>query len=100
MNSWSVYLIRTDSGALYTGIATDVDRRIREHGTQRGAKYLRGRGSLALVYRRKIGQRGLALRVEHAVKRLTKAEKEALAALRPSRDRLLRTLMIDHRADA
>jgi putative endonuclease len=100
MSQWSVYLIRTDSGALYTGIATDVDRRIREHGTRRGAKYLRGRGSLALVYRRRIGDRALASRVEHAVKRLRKAKKEAIAAVGPSRDRLLRTLMIDHRADA
>jgi putative endonuclease len=92
MNDWSLYVIRTHAGALYTGIAKDVDRRIDAHRTTRGAKYLRGRGPLALVYQRKIGDRSLASRVEYALKQLNKAEKEALIAARPSRRRLLRTL--------
>ena len=99
LEEWSVYLIRTDSGALYTGIAKDVDRRVDEHSTERGAKYLRGRGPLELVYRRRIGDRGLALRVEHAVKRLSKLKKEALVATRPSRGRLLSTVDLARSVD-
>jgi predicted GIY-YIG superfamily endonuclease len=53
MGEWSVYLIRAAGDVLYTGIATDVDRRIEEHRTGRGSKYLRGRGPLVLVYRRR-----------------------------------------------
>ena len=77
---WSVYIVRRRDGALYTGIATDVRRRIMEHGRKggRGAKSLRGRGPLRLVFQRAIGSRGRALRVEDAIKRLPKARKEAL----------------------
>lgn len=92
MNVWFVYLIRAAGGVIYTGIATDVDRRVEEHRAGRGAKYLRGRGPLAVVFRRKLGDRALALRVERRLKRLTKAGKEAIARAGPSRRRLLRTL--------
>jgi putative endonuclease len=85
MSEWSVYLLRCADGTLYTGIATDVSRRISEHeqGT-RGAKYLRGRGPLELVYERAVGDRSVATRVELRVKRLARIEKEDLQRL-PSR---------------
>ena len=92
MNDWSVYLIRAAGGVIYAGIATDVDRRLDEHRAGRGAKYLRGRGPLAVVYRRKLGSRSLALSVERRLKRMTKAQKEAIVRVAPSRRRLLRTL--------
>jgi putative endonuclease len=77
---WSVYLVRCESGAIYTGIATDVARRLAEHrATQgKGAKYLRGKGPLRLVLEKGIGGRGVALRVEQRIKKLSKARKEAL----------------------
>ena len=77
---WSVYLVRCGTGALYTGIATDVVRRLTEHRqTQgKGAKYLRGRGPLRLVFQKQIGARGMALSVESRIKKLSKARKEAL----------------------
>ena len=77
---WWVYVVRCGGGALYTGIATDVERRLAEHRAGRGAKALRGRGPLELVLAREVGGRGLALRVEALVKRLGKADKERLAA--------------------
>src|SRR5882672_1093711 len=79
---WSVYVVRCRDGALYTGIATDVRRRIAEHvqAGGKGAKSLRGRGPLRLVLQRVIGPRGLALRVESRVKKLPKARKEKLIA--------------------
>ena len=80
MTRWSVYVVRCRDGALYTGIATDVRRRLAEHAQRsgRGAKFLRGRGPLHLVFQRAIGSRGVALRVEGAIKKLPKARKEAL----------------------
>ena len=92
MEAWSVYLIRNARGDLYAGIAKEVERRLELHRAGRGAKALRGRGPLELVYRRKLGDRSLALRVEHGLKRLVKREKEALVAASPSRKRLLRLL--------
>lgn len=77
---WSVYLVRCGTGALYTGIATDVARRLTEHRQARGkgAKYLRGRGPLSLVFEKEVGTKGLALSVESRIKKLSKARKEAL----------------------
>ncbi|PYT35357.1 MAG: hypothetical protein DMF52_10545 [Acidobacteria bacterium] len=88
---WSVYVVRRRDGALYTGIATDVRRRIAEHArkTGKGAKSLRGRGPLHLVFQRVIGSRGLALRVEGAIKRLPKARKEELVVQETILDRLI-----------
>lgn len=83
--AWSLYVVRTADGALYTGISTDVDRRFEQHQTGCGAKALRGRGPLAIVYRVAIGDRGRAQRVEHALKSLSKSEKEALVLAQPKR---------------
>jgi len=90
MTAWYVYLVRAAGGVVYTGIAMDVDRRLGAHASGRGAKYLRGRGPLEIVYRRKLGARGLALSVEHRLKRLSKAEKEAIVLAAPTRRSLLR----------
>jgi len=91
---WHVYVVRTGDGALYTGITTDVERRLAEHraGGAGGARYLRGREPLEIVYRRKIGDRGLALRVEWRLKRRPRADKQAIVSGRLSRRALLRRL--------
>ncbi len=78
--TWSVYIIRRADDALYTGIATDVERRIEEHRAGRGAKALRGRGPLELVASEEVGDRSTALRIESWIKRRSKAEKETLVA--------------------
>lgn len=89
---WSLYVLRCSEGSLYTGITTDVPRRIREHTVgSRGARYLRGRAPLQLVFEVAIGDRGAASRAEHRVKRLSKREKEALlAAPGELRERILK----------
>lgn len=89
---WHIYVLRTRSSALYTGISTDVDGRVVAHAEGRGAKCLRGRGPLELVYRQRLGDVGLALRVERALKGLSKAQKEELATAQPTRAQLLRRL--------
>ena len=78
MADWYIYLIRCRDGSLYTGITTDVARRLDAHRKGSGASYLRGRAPLKLVFQRKLGDRSLALAVEHRVKRLTKVKKEEL----------------------
>ena len=80
--TWWLYLVRRRDRALYTGIALDVDRRIREHAAGTGAKALRGRGPLVVVFSAPIGNRAAAQRVEAQLKRLCKADKERLVASR------------------
>lgn len=95
MKTWSVYLLRCKDGSLYTGIATDVSRRLAEHAEgEKGAKYLRGRGPLELVFHQEIGDRGLALKVEHRVKRLPKADKEDLDRLPGRIDALMNRITL------
>lgn len=94
MPEWHVYLVRTRQGTLYTGIATDVSRRLGEHENSAGraSKYLRSRGPLELAYEAKIGSRSQALRVEHCVKQLTRQEKEKIVTTTPSGGELLELL--------
>ena len=80
--AYSVYLVRCRDGSLYTGIATDVGRRLEEHkSSPRGAKYLRGKGPLTLVYQREIGDRSAATKVEFAIKQLPRQDKSDLETL-------------------
>lgn len=81
---WFVYMIRCRDGSLYTGITTDVARRFAEHQAGKGAKYLRGRAPLTLVFRQQIGSRSAALSAEAAIKKRSRAEKEAMIANGPS----------------
>jgi len=78
MTSWSLYLIRSQDNRLYTGITTDVSRRFAEHQAGKGAKALRGRGTLLLVFSQVIGSHSQALRIEYQVKQLSKIQKERL----------------------
>ncbi len=76
-----LYVLECADGSLYTGIARDVDARLRAHDDgSRGAKYLRGRAPLTVVYRREVGDRGSAQRIEHRVKKLPRSRKLALIA--------------------
>jgi putative endonuclease len=76
---WYVYLIRTRNGSLYAGITTDTARRLQEHhGSARGAKHLRGKGPLELVYHEQFANRSVASKLEARIKKLSKSQKEAL----------------------
>ena len=76
--AWHVYVLRCADGTFYAGATNDLARRTSAHAAGKGAKYTRGRGPLALAWKRRVKDRGAALRLEAAVKRLTRAEKEAL----------------------
>ena len=92
---YSVYLVRCADGSLYTGIATDVERRVAEHeDSSKGAKYLRGRGPLELVFQKPIGDRSLATRVEHRIKRMPRNQKQDFKRLPAAIELLLQELAI------
>ncbi|PZO15119.1 MAG: hypothetical protein DCF25_14130 [Leptolyngbya foveolarum] len=96
MAIWHLYLIRTRQNALYTGITTDVLQRLAEHKLgKQGAKYLRSKGSLQLVYQTEIGSRSTASKAEYKIKRLTKSQKERIVNSQPDRQALLTLLEID-----
>lgn len=79
--TWSVYLIRTVKNSLYTGVSTDVARRFAEHQNGRnGAKYLRGKGPLTLVYQTPCQSKQCAFQWEFFIKRWPKSTKEALVS--------------------
>ena len=74
-NTWKLYILRCGDGTLYTGITTDVEKRLEAHRTGKGAKYTRGRGPLKLVYTEECGDHSAALRRELAIKALPREEK-------------------------
>ncbi|WP_072138514.1 GIY-YIG nuclease family protein [Pantoea ananatis] len=80
---WQLYLIQTAAGMLYTGITTDVARRLGQHACGRGARALRGKGPLALVYACAAGDRSQASALEYRVKQLTRQRKLQLVAEQP-----------------
>jgi len=91
-SQYSLYILRCKDGSLYTGIAIDVAKRLREHEDgRRGAKYLRGRGPLQLVFQRALGDRSTATRAEYRIKQLDRTQKEALVSGAASLAELLRS---------
>lgn len=77
---WFLYMIRTASGQLYTGISVDPLRRLRQHQGELkgGAKALRGKGPLQLVYQQAYADRSTASKAEYHLKQQSKAAKELL----------------------
>lgn len=73
--NWKVYILRCGDGSLYTGISTDVQRRLEEHRSGKGAKYTRSRGPLELVYQEECSDKSAALKRELEIKALPRAEK-------------------------
>mgnify|MGYP001587956791 CR=1 FL=1 len=80
MAVWYVYILRCADDSLYTGVATDVEARVAKHNAGQGAKYTRGRRPVVLVYQERAGDRGTALRREHAIRRLRRAAKRRFIA--------------------
>ncbi|MGL5497438.1 MAG: GIY-YIG nuclease family protein [Aeromonas sobria] len=75
---WSVYMVRTATGLLYTGISTDPLRRLRQHQSGKGSRALRGKGPLTLEWQQEVGEKGAALRIEYRLKQQPKSFKEQL----------------------
>ena len=77
-SNWYLYILRCKDDTLYTGITTDVDKRLEAHRCGKGAKYTRGRAPLELVYRECCGSYSEALKREHQIKQLSRQEKQQL----------------------
>ncbi|HEY8086316.1 MAG TPA: GIY-YIG nuclease family protein [Polyangiaceae bacterium] len=92
MERWFLYIARCADRTLYVGIARDVAARIARHDAGLGAKYTRGRGPLTVLARRRCATKGEALRLELAVKRLSRADKLTMAGSRRKLAALARSL--------
>ena len=76
--TWNVYILRCSDDSLYTGITTDVNRRIKEHNGEianSGAKFTRGRQPVELVYQEKAASRSIATKREMEIKSLRRKQK-------------------------
>ena len=77
--SYYVYIVRCSDNSLYTGITTDINRRIHEHNeTKKDAKYTKSRRPVSLVYSALIGDRSSAQKEEYRIKKLSKIKKQEL----------------------
>ena len=85
-----LYMVRCCDRTLYTGISNDVKARVERHNTGHGAKYTASRRPVRLVYSEKLGSLSLAMRREHAVKRMSKARKIELIGSQKTKRRALR----------
>lgn len=79
-SSWFVYILRCADNTLYTGITTDVEKRLKQHNgiNKNGAKYTRYRRPVELVYQESSESRSEASKREHSIKLLKKTQKQSL----------------------
>lgn len=78
--NYFVYIVKCIDGSFYTGIATNLEKRIKEHNGQLkgGAKYTRGKGPVKLVHAEEYKTRSEALKREAEIKKMSKTNKEAV----------------------
>ncbi len=78
-DTWHIYILRCADGTLYTGVTTDLTRRVSEHNESlKGAKYTRVRRPVSLVYSEAFESRSAACVREAAIKKLSRDEKSKL----------------------
>ncbi len=79
VSMWKVYILRCSDDSLYTGVTTDLQRRIKEHnGTKLGAKYTSSRRPVELVYFENCNDKVDATKREYAIKQLNRKQKQEL----------------------
>jgi putative endonuclease len=79
-SSWIIYILECTDGTLYTGITTDLNRRVNEHDSGVGAKYTKGRGPVKVIYTESCDDRSAASKRELKIKQLSRAAKLKLVA--------------------
>ncbi len=81
-DSWFVYILECADGTLYTGITTEIERRVDQHNGELpgGAKYTTARRPVKLLWSEQRDDRSAATKRECAIKSLSHAEKKLLAA--------------------
>lgn len=76
---WFVYMLECADGTLYTGVTTDLARRVEEHNSSaKGAKYTKVRRPVQLKYSESFDTRGDAQKREYVLKKLDRQEKLTL----------------------
>ena len=80
---WFLYMIRCADGSLYTGITTDLERRLKQHNDGDGSKYTRSRLPVTLAYVEEYMNESDVRKREAAIKKLTRPQKERLLAAVP-----------------
>ncbi|WP_345972319.1 GIY-YIG nuclease family protein [Sulfurimonas diazotrophicus] len=76
---YSVYIVQCSDGTYYTGIATDLERRLNEHNhSAKGARYTRARRPVTLVYTERHPDRSSAQKREYVIKQMPRSKKSAL----------------------
>ena len=73
-----VYILRCADGTFYTGWTTDLTARVATHNAGKGAKYTKSRLPAELIYHEEYDDKREAQARERAIKKLTRAQKEAL----------------------
>jgi len=78
-NSWYIYIVECCDGSFYTGITTDIDRRLLEHNFSfKAAKYTRSRRPVKLVYKEVSQNRSTASKREYQIKKMKRKDKVIL----------------------
>ncbi|MBK8432620.1 MAG: GIY-YIG nuclease family protein [Chloroflexi bacterium] len=94
---WFLYILLCD-GRLYTGITTNVERRVRQHKGELvgGAKFTQAAEEISLVYAVALGERRTAARAEYRLKQLPRPAKLAIVAEQPTAANLLERLAMNN----
>ncbi|MFY8299416.1 GIY-YIG nuclease family protein [Pseudoalteromonas sp. SS15] len=72
---WSVYIVESRLGHWYTGITNNVDARVDAHNAGKGAKNLKGKAPIKLIYSKAVGDKSTAAKLEWHIKKLNKVQK-------------------------
>jgi putative endonuclease len=78
LSRYCVYIVKCRDSTYYTGYTNNLNNRIKEHNSGHGAKYLRGKLPIELVYAKGYKYYKNALRAERNLKKLTRKQKEEL----------------------
>ncbi len=78
---WHLYLLKCGDGTLYTGITTDLPRRLSEHNNGTASRYTRSRLPVKLIYQESCRDRSSALKKEYEIKALSRKDKEEYVKL-------------------
>jgi putative endonuclease len=78
---WSLYIVQCRDKSLYTGITTDISRRLREHNAKKGAFYTQNKTPVELVYQEAMASQSQARKREVAIKKLTRKQKLKLVGM-------------------
>ena len=80
-SQWYTYMVRCNDNSLYTGVTTDLQRRVYEHnGVKKGAKYTKNKQPVVLVYYQMKTSRSTACQYEYKLKQLSKLQKEVIVS--------------------